>query len=38
MRSQPAALSLLAAIREVDGVVAVRDRLSYPRRERPHNA
>ena len=30
--SQPVALSLLAAIRRVDGVVAVRDRLSYPRR------
>lgn len=28
--SQPVAISLLAAIRQVDGVVAVRDRLSYP--------
>jgi CBS-domain-containing membrane protein len=28
--SQPVAVSLLAAIRQVDGVVAVRDRLSYP--------
>ncbi len=28
---QPVALSLLAAIGQVDGVVAVRDRLSYPR-------
>ncbi|HTX84814.1 MAG TPA: CBS domain-containing protein [Streptosporangiaceae bacterium] len=32
VHSQPVALSLLAAIRRVDGVVAVRDRLSYPRR------
>jgi len=28
---EPVALSLLDAVREVDGVVAVRDRLSYPR-------
>jgi osmotically-inducible protein OsmY len=27
---RPAALRLLAAIRNVEGVVAVRDRLSYP--------
>ncbi len=32
VHSQPVALSLLAAIRQVDGVVAVRDRLGYPRR------
>lgn len=32
VHSQPVALSLLAAIGEVDGVVAVRDRLTYPRR------
>ncbi len=32
VHSEPVALSLLAAVREVDGVVAVRDRLSYPRR------
>jgi CBS domain-containing protein len=30
--SEPVALSLLSAVRQVDGVVAVRDRLSYPRR------
>ena len=28
---EPVALSLLAAVRDVDGVVAVRDRLNYPR-------
>jgi CBS domain-containing protein len=33
VHSRPVALSLLAAIREVDGVVAVQDRLSYPRRQ-----
>ncbi len=32
VHSEPVAASLLAAIREVDGVVAVHDRLSYPRR------
>jgi osmotically-inducible protein OsmY len=32
VHSQPVAVSLLAAVRGVDGVVAVRDRLSYPRR------
>jgi CBS-domain-containing membrane protein len=30
--SEPVALNLLAEVRRVDGVVAVRDRLSYPRR------
>jgi CBS domain-containing protein len=30
--SEPVALNLLGEIRRVDGVVAVRDRLSYPRR------
>ncbi len=34
---EPVALSLLDAVRGIDGVVAVRDRLSYPRLERrPH--
>src|SRR5260370_39056542 len=28
---EPVALSLLAAVKNVDGVVAVRDRLNYPR-------
>lgn len=28
---EPVAISLLDAVRQVDGVVAVRDRLSYPR-------
>jgi CBS domain-containing protein len=32
VHSEPVALSLLATVRQVDGVVAVRDRLSYPRR------
>jgi CBS domain-containing protein len=30
VENQPVAVSLLAAIRQVDGVIAVRDRLSYP--------
>jgi CBS domain-containing protein len=32
VHSEPVALGLLAAVRQLDGVVAVRDRLSYPRR------
>jgi hypothetical protein len=31
VRREPVALSLPAAVRQVDGVVAVWDRLSYPR-------
>jgi osmotically-inducible protein OsmY len=30
---EPMALSLLQAVRQLDGVVAVREKLSYPRRE-----
>jgi CBS domain-containing protein len=32
VETEPVAVSLLAAVRDVDGVVAVRDRLSYSRR------